>query len=44
MAHPPPTWSMAREYILNGFGGSPGEDGSVLGDAIIAFALPKSSE
>lgn len=29
-----------REYIVNGFGGNPGEDNCPLGDAIIAFALP----
>ncbi len=32
-----------REFIVNGFGGNPGEDGSPLGDAIVAFALPRSA-
>lgn len=29
-----------REYVVYGFGGNPGES-AVLGDAVIAFALPK---
>jgi glucose dehydrogenase len=31
-----------REFVVNGFGGNPGEDNCPLGDAIIAFALPRS--
>ncbi len=30
-----------KEFIVNGFGGNPGEGGSPLGDAIIAFSVPQ---
>jgi alcohol dehydrogenase (cytochrome c) len=29
-----------KEYVVYGFGGEPGEGPGVLGDAVIAFALP----
>ena len=31
-----------REFIANAFGGNPNEDPTILGDAVIAFALPVS--
>ena len=37
---PPPATTNGREYIVNYFGGNPGELYAPLGDAVIAFALP----
>jgi quinohemoprotein ethanol dehydrogenase len=33
-----------KEYVVYGFGGEPGEGPGVLGDAVIAFALPDHDE
>jgi quinohemoprotein ethanol dehydrogenase len=33
-----------REYVVYGFGGEPGEGPGVLGDAVIAFALPRHDD
>jgi glucose dehydrogenase len=33
-----------KEYVLYGFGGEPGEGPGVLGDAVIAFALPDDDD
>ena len=33
-----------KEYVVYGFGGEPGEGPGVLGDAVIAFALPDHHE
>jgi glucose dehydrogenase len=33
-----------REYVVYGFGGEPGEGPGVLGDVVIAFALPRHDD